>query len=130
MDENIVNRVVELQEDVIKIKQVQRSQNDSFKFYAYQTDNLWNALPHGTGTTVHLEFRPTMKQKDKVVCRFYAEDGSAVQYYAEIDIDPTNHLKATYLFYGYDPPTSPPSFERFCYLGCYTNCEGELIWSV
>ena len=131
--EDIDKKIIGLQEDLLKIKRVQRSQNDSFKFYAYQTENLWNKLPYNVlGTTIHLEFIPHIKERDKVVCKFIVSEGTAVQYAAETNysVDPTDHLKATYLFYGYDPPSAPPSFLQFCYLGCYTNCEGELIWSV
>lgn len=131
--EDIDKKIVGLQEDLLKIKEVQRSQNDSFKFYAFQTENLWNSLSHGyPATTIHLEFRPHTKPKDKVVCRFFVSDGSAIQYAADMlyNVDPSNHLKATYDFYGYDPPSAPPSFMRFCYLGCYTNCDGDFVWSV
>ena len=130
--ENIEEKIVKLQEDLLKIKKIQRSQNDSFKFYAFQSGNLWDSLTHGyPGTTLNIEFRPYSKPKEKVVCRFFVSDGSAIQYGADslYNVDPTNHLKATYQFMGYDPPSAPPSFMRFCYIGCYTNCDGDFIWS-
>lgn len=130
--EDIDKKIVGLQEDLLKIKEVQRSQNDSFKFYAFQTENLWNSLPHGfPAVRIYLEFRPHTKPMDKVVCRFFVSDGSAIQYSADMlyNVDPNNHLKATYDFDGYDPPSAPPSFMQFCYLGCYTNCDGDFIWS-
>ena len=103
MKKDLVAEVVALEEGILQLKKVQKTQNDSYKFYAYQTENLWNVLPHGgIGTTIYLEFVPEMKTKDKVMCRFYAEDGSAVQYVAHVEIDPYDHCKASFLFYGYD----------------------------
>ena len=129
MKKDLVAEVVELEEGILQLKKVQKTQNDSYKFYAYLTENLWDVLPHGgINTIIYLEFVPEMKTKDKVMCRLYAEDGSAVQYITRVEIDPYDHCKATFQFYGYDPPTAPPEFQRFAYVGCYTNCAGHLTW--
>lgn len=126
MKNNLVKKVAELERAMLQIKKVQKAQNDSYKFYVYQTENLWNQLqPY---TKVYIEFVPEMKKKEEVMCRFFAEDGSAVQYYATVETDPKDFCKATFFFNGYNGSGNFPDFMKFAYVGCYTNCAGHLSW--
>lgn len=119
--EGLSERVVKLERDLIKLKTNQKTQNDSFMYYSYQSENLVNR----TWASIDVEFIPNGKKREDVVCRFIASDGTAVQTYELIAQSPTDSCKAvagarteTY--------SSAPSFMRFYYIICETNCKGEL----
>ena len=124
MNDNLAPRVKQAEKDILSFKATQATQNDSYMFYAYQSPNLYNRYP--SLTTLHLEFRPYNVPSENVVCKFYAEEGLAVQYIANVEPDVSNPLKATFEFYGWSGST-PPSFMQFCYIGCIANCRGDLI---
>lgn len=126
MQDNLSERLRKVEKDIAGLKAIQKTQNDSYKFYVYQSENLYNKYP--LSTTLTVEFRPFVLPKERVFCSFFLENGLAVQFYDRIYVDGSNPLKGTFT-----PETwtyeTPPSFICFDYVGCLTNCEGQLIIS-
>ena len=127
MEDELIKRVSEVEKEILRFKAIQKSQNDSAKYYAYQSNNLYGAYPDRTN--LYIEFRPFVMKKENVICRFFAVEGYAVQYYTQVNMDPKNPLKASFFYMGASSLSGLPNFLKWAYVGCYTNCEGQLIIS-
>ena len=114
-------KIVNLEQNLLELKTNQRTQNDSFQFYAYQSDNFyarsWN--------TITAEFIPDGKVNDDIVCEFTASIGSAVQFIEIMVVDKLNPCKAVYQVASSQVP-GLPTWMQFAYILCMSNCKGEL----
>lgn len=122
--EELQKKIIKLEQNVRELKASQRTQNDSYEFYVYQSENMYSQ----DWNTLTIEFQPIRKTSDNVICNFFACHGQAVQYVELTYIDPTNPCKASYTVSN-DSSTriaSLPSWTRFFHVTCYSNCEGIL----
>lgn len=123
--ENIAEKIVRAENDLLELKTEQRTRNDSFEFYAFQTENLWGK--YGDYHNFTIRFIPNQKKEKDVICRFYGECGVMVQYHSPIYIELSDQLKATYTSGYASSYESAPAFLKFEYIGCYANCDGQLV---
>lgn len=119
--EDLSKRIVNLERDLAKIKTNQRTQNDSFEYYVYQSENLFER----TWNSISVEFIPNGKPREDVVCKFIMSNGTEVQSYTLAKQNPTDPCLATIDARG-SILSNAPSFMRFYYVICESNCKGEL----
>lgn len=116
---SLVDRVAKIKKDLLEFKASQSSQNDSYQFYLYRTDNLYIA---NTDKSYKIQFVPEAKDYDQVVCMFR-------------DFDMPSNF-STGICYTNDPFTyyftsgtwtDPPVDQRKVYVTCIANCKGALV---
>lgn len=119
MYSNLVKRVAKIKQDLIKIKTNQASQNDSYQFYLYRTDNLYSP---NSEASYKIQFIPEIKDPSQVVCMFRDFDklanASSGVCYAD---DPLTYYFTRFSY------TQPPVSERQVYVTCIANCKGVLV---
>lgn len=119
--QDLVEKISQLEQEVTALKVIQNTQNDSYTFYAYQSENMYGQ----TWETLSIEFIPINNKVSNTICKFYACNGQAVQYIEYVYQNPTNPLMATYDLSS-DWISGLPDWTKFFYVTCYSNCEGIL----
>jgi len=119
----ITERVVAAQSEIQGIKAEQKTQNDSFQFYRYRTDNLY----FDSGYKVwRITFCPLVDTPEKVLCQFRKlNDTSPAADASNLTVKISNPLEARFTEIGMGD-YNLPSAQRRVYVTCITNCKGYL----
>lgn len=117
--DSLPERVHKIKEEVLGLKASQASQNDSYQFYLYRTDNLYVA----NSTQIYkIQFLPEAKTQDQVICMF--RDFDMLANGSTGYCSPNDPLTYYFTRQSY---TTPPMSERKVYVTCISNCKGQLI---
>lgn len=121
MRRTLVERLKKIKQDLIEIKTTQLSQNDSYQFYAYRTDNLY---PSGSGyVSYDVRFIPEQKDDENVLCSFRT--------YTKRDwvaVGAVDNPKEPLVFnIGVQPISGISQDSKVVYVTCISNVKGSLI---
>lgn len=116
---DIQERIIKAKMELLGLKTRQKTQNDSYEFYTYQTNNLYDS----SGARYKLEFCP--EGKGDFVCQFIPAGLPAVLYNGVCQTDPANPL-VCYVLMG-APYTTVPSWQQKVYIQCRTTIKGVLL---
>ena len=130
----IEEKIDNIKKEILALKARQRTQNDSYEFYAYQSENLWGRY----WDSISVEFIPYSRKKEDVVVSFDCSGGNIVQFnevVTQTTIDPLKgecEIMANQAFPGQSDfwhgsqGQEYPDWAKYFYISCYSNCKGEL----
>lgn len=120
---SITERITDIKTEIQSIKTTQKTQNDSFQFYRYRTDNLY--LDSGS-KQYKITFCPFKDAPDKVLCRFEKlNDSSPAAIASYLYVSVPNPSEALFTVTGMGS-YNLPAIQRRAYVTCITNCKGYL----
>ena len=120
---SITERITDIKTEIQSIKTTQRTQNDSFQFYRYRTDNLY--LDSGS-KQYKITFCPFKDTPNKVLCRFEKlNDSSPAAIASYLYVSIPNPLQAEFTVNGMGG-YNLPAIQKRAYVTCISNCKGYL----
>lgn len=125
MSRSIQERVVKCEEEINSIKTSQTTQADSYKFYSYRTENLFNSYDENNGTLIEVIFHPSKADSSQVICNFL-ETQMFQQIYSMFSVDPSNPLRAVWFLDKREIYPQIYDWQKYFYITCTSNCEGFL----
>jgi len=117
MTRSFLERLTKCKENITAIKTIQRTQADSYKFYKYRTEDLYN----DSTRVVEVIFHP-LKENEQVICDWqFADLRGESSFYWAVSVD--NPLQCTFAVI---PNVPAEAWKKHCYITCISNCEGFL----
>ena len=117
----IEDEIRKIENEILSIKAVQKTQNDSYTFYRYKSANLYQ---DNTYKTVNMKFIPEKTDTQETICIFEACNGTGIQYDATPNTNPSDPLSAWTVMS--TPAGTLPSWCKFFYVYCISNKKGRL----